>query len=226
MGIVLAKVAYDTALTGALALLGVGSWTWPAAWVLMATMLVVRTITAVLVYRVSPELMLERSKLPVRKDQPARDRALLLGVIITGFLALPFLAGYDVRAWHALPAPPAWIRSLGLVAFVLGWAFKGVALYTNGFATSVVRLQNERQHRVVDSGIYRFVRHPFYTGTPLVLVGMCLWLGSYLAAISATVAVSFVVLRLLNEERFLSRELPGYREYSARVRYRLIPWLW
>jgi len=93
-------------------------------------------------------------------------------------------------------------------------------------ATAVLRLQRERQHVVVDTGVYRIVRHPFYAGTPLVLVGLALWLESYAAAMSVIVPIVLVVLRLTLEERYLRCELPGYAEYTVRVPHRLLPGIW
>jgi hypothetical protein len=109
------------------------------------------------------------------------------------------------------------VSALGLVLFVLGWMIKGMALLANAFATSVVRLQRERNHAVADTGVYAIVRHPFYAATPLVLVGMSLWLESYTAALVALVPVILVVVRLRAEERFLHRELPGYGAYAERA---------
>jgi len=96
----------------------------------------------------------------------------------------------------------------------------------NPFAVSVVRLQEERMQTVIDSGVYGVVRHPMYAGTIPLLVGMSLWLESYAAAVLAIIPVSTLVLRIRIEEEFLRRELKGYEEYTKRVRYRLIPFLW
>jgi len=162
----------------------------------------------------------------MHRNQPTTDKVLLLGVVLTGFVALPMFASLDVFRWHLLsqPAPP--VAYLGLALFALGWGLKSLALRANAFATSVVRLQAERQHAVADTGVYGVVRHPFYVGTVLVLVGMALWLGSYAAAVFAVVPVVFVIVRLTMEERFLHRELAGYTQYAARVRRRLVPGIW
>jgi protein-S-isoprenylcysteine O-methyltransferase Ste14 len=87
-------------------------------------------------------------------------------------------------------------------------------------------LQRERKHALVDTGVYGIVRHPFYAGTPLVLAGLGLWLESYAAALFAVVPITFMVMRLELEERFLRRELLGYSEYAARVPHRLLPGIW
>ena len=223
---ILLRLIADNALIATM--LFVSAWTlaWPRAWVLLLVMLVIRTVTAFAVHRVNPALMEERAKPPIHRDQPSTDKRLLLGVIFTGFIVLPLLVGLDVFHWQVLPKPGLTLSSLGLLLFVAGWGLQGIALHTNAFAASVVRLQQERKHVVVDTGPYRVVRHPFYTGTPLVLIGMALWLESLAAALFAIVPLAFVVMRLRNEENFLRRELPGYSEYAARVRYRLVPGIW
>jgi len=223
---VLVRLIADAALVAALLFISSGTLAWGRAWVLLGVLLVVRSISAVAVYRVNPALLRERSRLPIHRDQPRADKLLLLGVLGTGFVGLPVIAGFDVFHWHMLPRPAPLLSGFGLVLFVLGWSIKGLALRVNAFATVVVRLQQERKHTVVDTGVYKFVRHPFYVGTPLVLVGQGLWLESNVSALFAIVPTVLVVIRLILEERFLRRELPGYGDYAARVPYRLLPGIW
>jgi protein-S-isoprenylcysteine O-methyltransferase Ste14 len=223
---VVARLVADTALVAILLFGAAGTVAWQQAWVLLGAMFLVRIVGALAVYRINPELLRERARLPLHAQQPWTDRALLLGVLATGFLGLPVVAGLDVFRWHALPSPAPVVADLGLALFVLGWSIKSLALWANAFAVTVVRMQRERAHAVADSGPYSMVRHPFYAADPLILVGLSLWLGSYSAAVVAVIPVSLMVMRLRLEERFLRRELPGYQAYTERVRYRLIPGLW
>ena len=222
----LTRLVVDTALVATALFVSAGTLRWWRAWVLLAVLMVVRTITVIAVHRVNPGLLQERARLPIHGDQPWTDKLLLLAVVTTGFVGLPAVAGLDVFHWHLLPPPPPILAGLGLALFALGWGIKALALRANAFATAVLRLQRERQHAVVDTGVYRIVRHPFYAGTPLVLVGLALWLESYTAALAATVPIVLVVIRLGLEERFLRRELPGYADYAARVPHRLLPGIW
>ena len=223
---VLLRLVADAALVAILLFVSAGTLSWWRGWVLLAALLVVRTVSAVAVYRANPALLEERARLPIHGDQPWTDKLLLLGVITTGFVGLPLIAGFDVFRWHLLPRPAPLVANLGLVLFTLGWGIKALALRANAFATAVLRLQRERQHAVVDTGVYRIVRHPFYAGTPFVLVGLALWLESYTSALFAVVPIAFMVIRLKLEEAFLERELPGYSEYAVRVPHRLLPGLW
>jgi len=223
---VFVRLVTDTILVAILLFLSAGTVAWWRGWVLLATLLLVRAIGATAVYPVNPALLRERARLPICKEQLWTDRALLLAVLATGFLGLPIVAGLDAFHWHALQSPPAWVSALGLGLFALGWSVKSLALRANAFAVAVVRVQGERSHTVADSGPYRVVRHPFYAADPLILVGLGLWLESYVAALGAAIAIALMVIRLLLEERLLRRELPGYIAYVDRVRFRLVPGIW
>jgi protein-S-isoprenylcysteine O-methyltransferase Ste14 len=223
---VLARLFADAAVV-AIALFGAaGTLAWPRAWVLLAVLLIVRVATAIAVFRVNPALLRERATVLLHRDQPWPDRLILLAFMATAFLGVPIVAALDVFPWHALPSPPLWLASIGLVLFVVGWIIVALALRANAFAVTVVRLQNERHHSVVDTGVYSVVRHPMYAGSPFVHAGLSLWLGSYTAVLFAALPLALLMVRIKLEERFLRRELPGYHEYAERVRYRVVPGIW
>ena len=112
---------------------------------------------------------------------------------------------------------------IGFTLITLGYAFAAWALAENRYFYSVVCIQVDRGHRVCDSGPYRIVRHPGYAGNILALLGIALALSSVWTLIPAAVALSITVIRTVLEDHTLQEELPGYREYAQRVRYRLIP---
>jgi protein-S-isoprenylcysteine O-methyltransferase Ste14 len=205
---IIARPIADAALVGVLLFTTAGTLAWGSAWVLLAVMLVIRAVGARAVYRVNPALLHDRAKLPIHADQPLTDRLLLIGVLSTGILGLPIVAGLDAFHWHALPQPAPLLKGLGLALFAFGWGLKSLALRANAFAVPVVRLQ--REHALVDSGVYGVIRHPFYAADPLIYVGLGLWLGSYVAVLVAAIPLTFMLVRIWLEERFLQRELPGY----------------
>jgi protein-S-isoprenylcysteine O-methyltransferase Ste14 len=86
--------------------------------------------------------------------------------------------------------------------------------------------QSERGQVLIDTGLYSRVRHPMYFGHLFLLLGLSLWLESYLGLLTVPVVFVPVIARILIEERTLVETLPGYAEYRERVRYRLIPWIW
>jgi protein-S-isoprenylcysteine O-methyltransferase Ste14 len=226
MRTVVLRLVVDATLVASMMFLSAGTLAWWRAWVLVVVLLTIRTVSAAVAYPVNPTLLQERAGLPLHADQPWMDRLLVLGVLATGFLGLPTVAGLDRFHWHLLRRPTPLLSTAGLVLFALGWGIKGWALRTNAFATVVVRLQRERDHAVVESGPYAIVRHPFYAADPSILVGLSLWLESYTAALCALLPIALMVTRLMLEERVLRDTLPGYRAYANRVQYRLLPGLW
>lgn len=222
---VAAGVVGYVALFAALLFAPAGRLNWRAAWVLLAALLVMRVAIALVVYRANPALLAERAGPPIRRGQPLADRVLVSG-FMASFAALVAFCSADVWRLRLLPAPPFGVRLAGLALFVAGWWIVGLVLRTNAFAATVVRHQSERAHRVVDTGVYRVVRHPMYAAMIPVMAGMGLWLGSTAGALLATVPVGILAARIVVEERFLRRTLPGYGDYAARVRWRMIPGLW
>jgi protein-S-isoprenylcysteine O-methyltransferase Ste14 len=132
------------------------------------------------------------------------------------------VAGLDHR-YEWSPEFPLWLITVGFLLISFGYAFASWALAENRFFSSVVRIQAERGHVVCDTGPYRWVRHPGYAGSIPPLFGIVLALGSVWALIPAAVALIITVIRTVLEDRTLQQELPGYRDYVRRVRYRLIP---
>ena len=167
----------------------------------------------------------ERMKPPIQKGQPFADKILVV-VLLAAFLGILIVSSLDVFRFHLLRKPGVFLSSLGLGLVILGWWVTYLALRENAFAALVVKRQEERHQRVVDTGVYSVVRHPMYAGGSLLLFGIPLWLESYAGALVACLAVAALVARIFLEERFLRRELPGYAAYADRVRYRLIPFVW
>lgn len=169
-----------------------------------------------------PGLMAERAQLLSAPGAKSWDKLLAPMMALSFGLPLFVVAGLDHRfAWS--PHFPTWLNILGLALASAGYAFGGWALVENRFFSAVVRIQSERGHSVCDTGPYGIVRHPGYSGNVLPPFAMALALDSAWTLIPATVAVVVTVVRTALEDRTLQEELPGYREYADRVRYRLIP---
>jgi protein-S-isoprenylcysteine O-methyltransferase Ste14 len=173
------------------------------------------------VHTISPELARERYHPP----SPGLDGATLRWVRLIIFATVVF-ALLDSGRWHVSAPMPAGWRIAGLVAFFTGVAMFVYAMSVNRFFSSVVRIQDDRGHHVIDRGPYARVRHPGYVGMLLFGAAMPLALGSWWAFLPGSVTVGFGLRRVWIEDRFLAAHLPGYREYAARVRYRLLPGIW
>jgi protein-S-isoprenylcysteine O-methyltransferase Ste14 len=114
-----------------------------------------------------------------------------------------------------------------LFTIVAAYALVFWAMVENRFFSSVVRIQSERGQHVVESGPYAFVRHPGYSAGILILAASGVALGSWIAAaFLVAVSVPFLLYRVIREDRVLQEQLPGYRDYAQRVRWRLVPGIW
>jgi protein-S-isoprenylcysteine O-methyltransferase Ste14 len=149
---------------------------------------------------------------------------LLMKLLYLFALALP---GLDHRfGWsEAFYGPvPRWLTLLALFVVVACNVLFFLVLKANRFAAAIIQVEAEQT--VSDDGLYHFIRHPMYLGGVVLWLALPLALGSYLTLLVAVFGIPVMMLRLLNEEKFLRRELPGYSEYCQRVRYRLIPFVW
>jgi protein-S-isoprenylcysteine O-methyltransferase Ste14 len=169
--------------------------------------------------------MAERQNIENIQNAKAWDKVLAPLMALSVGYPMVVVAGLDHRFNWSYEFP-LWLIALGFILILLGYAFATWALAENRFFSSVVRIQADRGHVVCDSGPYRFVRHPGYTGNILALFGIVLALNSVWTLIPATVASIIAVIRTALEDQTLQEELPGYRDYARRVRYRLIPWLY
>jgi protein-S-isoprenylcysteine O-methyltransferase Ste14 len=169
-----------------------------------------------------PGLMAERTRSLNASDVKAWDKVLGPLMALTLSFPLVIVAGLDHRfGWS--PIFPAGLNITGVFMVALGYVFAAWAFAENRFFSAMMRIQTDRGHVVCDSGPYRIVRHPGYAGNLLALPGIVLALNSAWTLIPVGVALVVAVIRTALEDRTLQEELPGYREYASRVRYRLFP---
>jgi protein-S-isoprenylcysteine O-methyltransferase Ste14 len=133
------------------------------------------------------------------------------------------IAGLDSGRFHWSGEVPVIVTATGVALMLAGQILFAVAKRQNAFFSSTVRIQTERGHRVCDAGLYRFVRHPGYLGMLLSLLAFPLVLNSYWAFVPAGLGAALLVIRTVLEDRFLVEELPGYKNYTQRTRWRLVP---
>jgi protein-S-isoprenylcysteine O-methyltransferase Ste14 len=140
-------------------------------------------------------------------------------------LAIFPVAALDDGRFHWFPLSDA-IVVVGYALFLLGFALTTWAEAVNKFFEPTVQLQTDRGQYVVDTGPYRYLRHPGYAAAIVLMAGMALALGSLWALIPAALATALLILRTRWEDQTLQAELPGYQEYAARTRFRLLPGVW
>jgi protein-S-isoprenylcysteine O-methyltransferase Ste14 len=169
-----------------------------------------------------PGLTAERQNIANIQNAKAWDKVLAPLMAVSISYPMVIVAGLDHR-YNWSPEFPLWINVIGFILIAFGYAFAAWAVAENRFFSSMVRIQTDRGHVVCDTGPYRFVRHPGYSGNILPLFGIVLALDSVWTLIPAAVALIIMVIRTVLEDQTLQEELPGYRDYARRVRYRLIP---
>jgi protein-S-isoprenylcysteine O-methyltransferase Ste14 len=168
-----------------------------------------------------PGLLRERMR-PAGQRPPLALRLSFLVLVVQWVVA-----GLDRGRFHWSDNVPAWLRAAGLVALAIGWGLAFWAMRVNRFFSSVVRIQSDRGQYVVTSGPYRWIRHPGYLAGVVIIVASGVALGSWLAAaILIGFGLPFMLYRAITEDRVLQAELPGYRDYAARVRWRVLPGIW
>ena len=168
-----------------------------------------------------PKLIERRMKAGPRAEKEPAQKIIILLVLVT-FVLLLVVPGLDHR-WH-WSAVPGWLvlAANGAVAFSFVIFF--VVLKQNSYAASTITV--EPGQPVVSTGLYARVRHPLYSGALLMLAFTPLALGSYWGLLVDVLALPVLIWRLLDEERILARDLPGYTDYCRKTRYRLIPLIW
>jgi len=199
-----------------------GDFGWWQAWLYSLLIFAVGIGGRILAELRHPGLLADRQSKENIKSAKAWDKVLAPLMALSLAFPMVIVAGLDHRyGWS--PASPLWLIVIGFILITLGYAFAAWALIENRFFFSVVCIQVDRGHVVCDSGPYRIVRHPGYAGNIPPLLGIVLALSSVWTLIPAAVALIIMVIRTALEDQALQEELPGYREYTRRVRYRLIP---
>ena len=204
-------------LLGAIVLSLSNGWRDPLMWAYVGA---IAACTLYAMFSLTPELARERFRPP----SPGADATALVFIRLLGFGHL-VIGALDSGRWHLTPVP-AGVRAAALVAMAATFGIFYRAMHENRFFSAVVRIQSDRGHHVIDTGPYSVVRHPGYSGMIAGIAASGLALGSWLGFALALGYCALIARRVLFEDRFLQRDLPGYADYTTRVRYRLIPGLW
>lgn len=201
-----------------------GRWGWWQAWVMTIVFILSFIISRAIARRRSPDILKERANYLQHDNTQAWDKW-LSPVVAFGSVFILLVAGLDALFhWSAGFSLP--VEMIGLALILAGYALGSYAFVENTFFSGTVRIQEERGHKVVSSGPYGWMRHPGYLGSLVSSIGMPLLLDSTWAFIPVVVFAVFFVIRTRLEDRFLQANLPGYREYAEKVRYRLLPGIW
>ncbi|MBE6619076.1 MAG: isoprenylcysteine carboxylmethyltransferase family protein [Ruminococcaceae bacterium] len=211
------KFAVGLLLVGALLFIP-GGYDFPNAWLFIALLFIPMLILGAVLYLRAPELLEKR--LDVKEKQGAQK-----GVV--GISALIFIAGFTVAgldnrfSWSNVPDILVIVASAVLL---ISYVLYAEVMRENAYLSRTVKVEDGQ--KVVDTGLYAIVRHPMYSVTLWLFLSIPIVLGSYFSLICFLPYVAAIVVRIINEEKLLEKELDGYTEYKKKVKYRLLPFIW
>jgi len=212
------------AVIGALLLGAGGDWLWPQAWAFLGETGVLSLCISVWLARRDPELLKARLTSPFEANQRVFDRAVII-VIGPLYLAWLVVIGLDAERFQWSAAPLA-AQILGAALVGLGMVLGWESFRQNSFAAPQVRIQAERGQHVIDTGLYRYIRHPMYAGAALYFIGAPLVMGSLWGLIGSAALTFGIAVRALGEEAVLKADLPGYADYMVKTPWRIVPGIW
>ena len=215
------STVFSYALMGALVFTAAGRVDLPSIWAYLVLVMALGVALILILARRSPGLIEER----MRPGPGERDRV-SVPVMLAGLFAGWEVIGLDAGRFHWSGAIPPAVRALAWLGVAGGCAILSTAMLVNRFFSSAVRIQGDRAQVVVSTGPYAVVRHPGYAGGLLLLLSTGVALGSWWALVPMLPVLPVLVRRTRMEDAMLHRELAGYADYAARVRFRLLPGIW
>lgn len=215
-----ALVKYLVGLVAIGLLLFAPAWTlnYPHAWLFCGLLFLPMLVMGVVLLVKAPEL-LEKRLNNKEKEKTQKGVVGLSGLV---FPATFVLSALDFRfGWSSTPP---WLTAVASVVFLVGYGMYGEVMRENAYLSRTVEVQ--KGQKVVDSGLYGVVRHPMYLATLLMFLPMPLILGSFWGLLPVAAYPVIIVIRILNEEKLLTKELEGYEAYKKKTKYRLITFVW
>ena len=220
--VVLATAIFTVGLIGGLFAIA-GRWNWLAGWSYLTVLYAGNIGSHVYLWRKNPDVLRWRTR--YGKGTKSWDKVCLAAFGVAFLLTLA-VAALDSGRYHWAPIPVE-LWGLGAAVFVFGQGLITWSMRVNPFFEKTARIQTDRDHKVITSGPYRYVRHPGYVGTIAgYTMAPPLLLGSWWAMLPALLSALSLIVRTALEDRMLQNELDGEAAYAQQVRYRLVPKLW
>ena len=214
----LTKFTCGLLLVGLLIFLPAGTLSYANGWYFIALLFIPMLIAGLIMLFKTPDFL--KKRLDAKEKQGTQKGVVAFSglMFIAGFV----VAGLDFRfGWSALPI---WVVITASVLFLIAYALYAEVMRENAYLSRTVKV--EQGQTVVDTGLYGIVRHPMYAVTILLFLTIPLILGSWYALIAFAFYPAIIIVRLLDEEKLLTKELPGYPAYKQKVKYRIIPFIW
>lgn len=214
----LTKYILGLILVGALLFLPAWTINYPGAWLFIALLFVPMLFMGIALFAKAPALLEKRLN---NKEKEKTQQ----GVIALSGLMFPIgfvLSALDFRfGWSNVPL---WLVTVASVLFLVGYGMYAEVMRENAYLSRTVEVQENQT--VISTGLYGVVRHPMYLATLLMFLPLPLILGSFWGLIPFSLYPAIIILRILSEEKLLTKELLGYDEYKSKTKYRLIPFIW
>ncbi len=214
----LLKFTCGLLLVGLLIFLPAGTIAYTYGWLLIGLLFGPMLIAGFVMLAKSPEFLAKR--LDAKEKQATQKGVLAFSglMFVAGFV----VAGLDFRfGWSRMPL---WVTVTASALFLAAYGLYAEVMRENAYLSRTIKV--EEGQKVVDTGLYGIVRHPMYMATVLLFLMIPVVLGSWYALIVFAFYPAIIIVRLKNEEKLLTRELPGYAEYKQKVKYRILPFIW
>ena len=212
------KFLAGVVMVGALIFLPAWSFAYVEGWIFMGILFIPMFVAGIVMMFKSPDLL--KSRLSAKETE--KEQKLVIGLSLLMFIGAFVVAGLNFRfKWLEMPF---WSVILAACIFIAAYIFYAEVLRENAYLSRTIEVQEGQ--KVVDTGLYGVVRHPRYMVTLVLFLSMPFVLGSLFSFFIMLVYIPIIVVRIINEEKFLEKELNGYTEYKKNVKYRLIPFIW
>lgn len=212
------KFSLGAVLVGLLIFLPAGTFAYFNGWLFMGILFVPMFLAGLVMMAKNPKLL--ESRLDAKEKETEQSLVVKLSGLM--FLAGFIVAGLGVRyGWYTLPKP---VVIVSAVVFLIAYILYAEVLRENTYLSRTIEVQEGQ--KVIDTGLYGIVRHPMYSVTLLLFLSMPLVLGSIYSFVIFLAYPFIIAKRIKHEEKFLEKELNGYKEYKQKVKYRLIPFIW
>ena len=212
------KFLLGVILIGLLIFIPAGTLNYLNGWIFMGILFIPMFIVGIIMMVKNP--MLLKSRLDAKEKQKEQGIVIKLSglMFVVGFI----LAGLDFRyKWISIPS---FIPYVAIALFLLSYLMWAIVLKQNTYLSRTIKVSEGQ--KVIDTGLYGVVRHPMYSATLILFLSMPLVLGSLVSFFIFLLYPILIIIRIINEERLLEKELVGYVEYKKKVKYRLIPFIW
>ena len=195
-----------------------GTWRYWQAWMYIGILIIPMFFVLAYFMKHDPALLERRMKM--REER--KEQRKIIQVSGLAFVLAYILPGFDIRyGWSNVPA---WVCILAALMVFLSYMLVFRTMQVNSFLSRVIEVAEGQ--KVIDTDVYSIVRHPMYVGMIILYVLSPLVLGSYWALIPALTIIPVIIARIADEEIALEQELPGYKAYKQKVKFRLIPFIW